>query len=387
MATDGDTPKDNLPSESVVELESRRTEREREYEKRRAARIARRRSERQFMGVALICAVLFFAVGFVIARSVWGRSRQNPPATPEVNAPAAGDPVTAMAPTDPITTTELPNRRPSPSSAQADRETPAYHIETREPIPLTSKEAFAAHMKAWRHEEDKWINARWERYQECVRLGDLTHDRVKQAFLATPRHKFCRQWNLSRAYASAFLDIGYGVTISGPHIVCRMTNALNPQPHHKCLEIGTGSGYQAAILANLSNYVYSIEIIKGLAQETMDLYKVLIGEGYEEYKNVHLKAADGYYGWEEYAPFDRIIVTCGIDHHPPDLVKQLAPNGIMVIPIGSPGSQRVLKVTKIVREDGQVDLIEEDLYPGRTTGGTTFVPFTAEGEGKTHFLQ
>jgi len=213
-----------------------------------------------------------------------------------------------------------------------------------------------------------------------LKLGDLTEQRVKEAFLATPREKFCREWNLNHAYDHAFLDIHYGVTISGPHIVARMTNALDPQPGHKCLEIGTGSGYQAAMLANLSDHVYSIEIIEPLAKETEAIYEELREQGYDEYRNVHLKAADGYYGWEEQAPFDRIIVTCGIDHIPPPLLQQLAPNGVMVIPIGTPNSQKVLKITKTVDEQGEVHLPREDLYPGRTRA-IQFVPFTAEGGG------
>jgi protein-L-isoaspartate(D-aspartate) O-methyltransferase len=372
MGTEDDRPAGaGEPPEAATD----RAERLRLARERQVARQTRRRSDRQFLGVLLIFAVLFFAVGIVLARTIW-RPKPAPaaesPAPPATTDPAAGTPAAASNPT-------------SETAAASDE--PAYRIEDREPIPYESKAAFVQHMKAWRHEEDKWLNARWERYQACVELHDLTQPRVKQAFLATPRQLFCREWNLPRAYVPAFLDLGhgYGVTISGPNIVCRMTNALNPQPEQRCLEIGTGSGYQAAILANLSDHVYSIEIIKGLAQETKELYDKLIAEGYDEYKNVHLKAADGYYGWKEHAPFDRIIVTCGIDHVPPDLIKQLAPNGIMIIPIGTPGAQRVKKITKKVSPDGQVDLPQEDLYPNRTgTQGTTFVPFTAEGGGD-HF--
>jgi protein-L-isoaspartate(D-aspartate) O-methyltransferase len=370
MATEDDRP----------ETATDRAERLRLARQRQVARQTRRRGDRQFLGVLLIFAVLFFAIGIVLARAVW-RPKPAPAAESAavVSPPAAA---TANPTADPGAA--VTDAAPAVPTA-ADE--PAYRIEDREPIPFESKAAFAEHMKAWRHEEDKWLNARWERYQACVELHDLTQDRVKQAFLATPRQLFCREQNLSRAYAPAYLDLGhnYGVTISGPNIVCRMTNALNPQPEHRCLEIGTGSGYQAAFLANLCDHVYSIEIIKGLAQETKELYDKLIAEGYDEYKNVHLKAADGYYGWEEYAPFDRIIVTCGIDHVPPDLLKQLAPNGVMIIPIGTPGGQRVKKITKKVSADGQVDLPQEDLYPNRTsTQGTTFVPFTAEGGGD-HF--
>jgi len=391
----GDPPSDleseMTPEDDRLTLEDEtaagRSERLELSQERRTERLARRRSDRQFMGVLLIFAVLFFGIGIVLARTVW---------RPKAAAPVAGTPTATPEPPptatpplgEPATPTENAGVAGDPaSSATADPaasgDGAAYDVSTRDPIPFESKAAFAQHMKSWRNEEDKWVNARWERYQQCLELGDLKVDRVKQAFLATPRHLFCRQRNQPRAYEHAYLDIGWGVTISGPHIVCRMTNALDPQPEHKCLEIGTGSGYQAAVLANLSNHVYSVEIIKPLAQETKELYADLVAEGYEEYKNVHLKAADGYYGWEEHAPFDRIIVTCGIDHVPPDLVKQLAPNGIIVIPVGTYDSQKVLKITKKVGADGEIELPEEDLYPGRTRP-IQFVPFTAEGGG-THY--
>jgi protein-L-isoaspartate(D-aspartate) O-methyltransferase len=350
---------------------------------RRAERAARRRSDRQFMGVLLIFAVLFFGIGVVVARQIW--KPEPPPVPPAVPTTAPTDPAP---PADPTTETTAPTSDPEradPTPGATTTAAPAYDISTRDAIPFESKAAFAQHMKSWRSEEDRWIDARWERYQACVEGNDLTQDRVKRAFLATPRHLFCREKNLGLAYASKYLDIGYGVTISGPHIVARMTNAVNPQPEHRVLEIGTGSGYQAAMLANLCNHVYSIEVIKGLAEETKELYAKLVAEGYDEYQNVHLKTADGYYGWAEHAPFDRILVTCGIDHIPPDLGKQLAPDGIMVIPIGTPGAQRVLVITKKARPDGGFDYPKEDLYPELTgTGGTTFVPFTKEGGGD-HF--
>lgn len=357
--------------------EESREERLRIAAARRQMREARRRRDRQFVGIVLIFAVLFFGIGIILARAMW---RPGPPqAAVEVSNPNPSEKAVLSTPT------KAPGSPVPKASATSTgfADPPAYDISKREPIPFQNREAFIQHMKAWRHEEDKWLRARWERYQKCLQLGDLKVDRVKQAFLATPRQLFCREWNLGRAYDHAYLDIGYGVTISGPHIVCRMTNALNPQPYHKCLEIGTGSGYQAAILANLSNHVYTIEIIKPLAEETRALFKKLIAQGYEEYRNVHIKAADGYYGWEEHAPFDRIIVTCGIDHVPPDLLKQLAPNGIIVIPIGTYDSQKVLKITKKVGPNGEVELPEEDLYPGRTKP-IQFVPFTAEGGG-THY--
>ena len=107
------------------------------------------------------------------------------------------------------------------------------------------------------------------------------------------------------------------------------------------LEIGTGSGYQSAYLSHLTDKVFTIEIIKPLAERTRAIYDDLIKDGYTEFKAITSKDADGYYGWEENAPFDKIIVTCGIDHVPPPLLQQLKEGGTMVIPVGPPGAQRV----------------------------------------------
>jgi protein-L-isoaspartate(D-aspartate) O-methyltransferase len=139
------------------------------------------------------------------------------------------------------------------------------------------------------------------------------------------------------------------------------------------VEIGTGSGYQSAYLSNLTPNVWSIEIIPGLAKRTRALYDSLIARGYAEYRAIHTRNADGYNGWEENAPFDKIIVTCGIDHIPPPLLQQLPPNGIMVIPVGPPGAQRVLKAVKRMSPDGQMTVARSDIYGGAII---PFVPFT-----------
>lgn len=119
--------------------------------------------------------------------------------------------------------------------------------------------------------------------------------------------------------------IGYGVTITGPHTVARMTNSIDVRQGDKVLEIGTGSGYQSAYLSYLTDKVYSIEIIKPLAARTRGIYDGLIADGYTEYKHISTHTGDGYYGLKDEAPFDRIIVTCGIDHIPPPLLQQLRP--------------------------------------------------------------
>ena len=175
---------------------------------------------------------------------------------------------------------------------------------------------------------------------------DLWNGPNKRAFLMTPREDFVLGPNLPRAYDNAFLDISYGVTISGPHLVGRMTSSIDLQKGEKVLEIGTGSGYQSAYLSNLTDKVWTIEIIKPLFERTGGIYDDLIAHGYTEYLAITRKNDDGYYGWQEFAPFDKIIVTCGIDHVPPPLLQQLKPNGIMVIPVGPPGAQHVLKIVK-----------------------------------------
>ena len=130
---------------------------------------------------------------------------------------------------------------------------------------------------------------------------------------------------------------------------------------------------QSAYIANLTENAYTIEIIKPLADRTRALYDKLIEKGYTEYKHIKSKAADGYYGWEEAAPFDKIIVTCGIDHVPPPLLQQLKAGGLMVIPVGPPGAQRVLKVAKTQGADGSITTSREDIYGGKIV---PFVPFT-----------
>ena len=239
--------------------------------------------------------------------------------------------------------------------------------------PMDNREKFLAWGVAQRGEDPKYLGERFDRFGALVRNEDLWDDRNKRAFLLTPREKFVRAPNLPRAYEHAFLDIGFGVTISGPHIVGRMTNTIDVKKGEKVLEIGTGSGYQSAYLSHLTYNVYTIEIIKPLAERTRATYDELIDAGYNEFKSISSKNADGYYGWEEAAPFDKIIVTCGIDHIPPPLLQQLKPGGIMVIPVGPPGAQRVLKVVKTQADDGSITVARSDIYGGKIV---PFVPFT-----------
>jgi protein-L-isoaspartate(D-aspartate) O-methyltransferase len=153
----------------------------------------------------------------------------------------------------------------------------------------------------------------------------------------------------------------------------RMTSALVVRPGDKVLEIGTGSGYQSALLSYLTDRLWSIEIIPELAARTRGVYNRLIADGYREYAAISTSAGDGYYGLASAAPFDKIIVTCGIDHIPPPLLQQLATGGIMVIPIGPPGAQHILKVVKTTGADGVVQVTRSDIFGGKVI---PFVPLS-----------
>lgn len=239
--------------------------------------------------------------------------------------------------------------------------------------PTASMQEYVAWMQANRGEDPAVLAARYKCYQALLARKDIWDDRNARAFLLTPRDQFVMPINRDHSYDDAFLDIGYGVTISGPHLVGRMSSSLDIKRGDRVLEIGTGSGYQSAYLSNLTDQVFTIEIIKPLAERTRGVYDKLIGEGYSEFRMITSKNADGYYGWEEHAPFDRIIVTCGIDHIPPPLLQQLKAGGTMVIPVGPPGAQHVLKVTKEQAADGIMTVSRSDIYNGKIV---PFVPFT-----------
>ncbi|MEA2803306.1 MAG: protein-L-isoaspartate(D-aspartate) O-methyltransferase [Rhodospirillaceae bacterium] len=240
--------------------------------------------------------------------------------------------------------------------------------------PTDTRDNFIAWGKS-RGEDPVFLGQRWDRFQALLKNKDIWGAATIRSFLLTPREEFASV-NPSihkRAYEHAFLDIGWGVTMSGPHLQARMTNVIDVKRGEKVLEIGTGSGVQSAYIANLTENAYTIEIIKPLADRTRGVYDRLIDKGYTEYKHVKTKTADGYYGWEEAGPFDKIIVTCGIDHVPPPLLQQLKAGGLMVIPVGPPGAQRVLKVAKTQGADGSITTSREDIYGGKIV---PFVPFT-----------
>jgi len=177
--------------------------------------------------------------------------------------------------------------------------------------------------------------------EQLVGAGrNITNARVLAVMEKVPRHEFVPEQERSRAYEDRALSLGYDQTISQPYIVAFMTEQLDPQPTNRVLEIGTGSGYQAAVLAQLVAEVYTIEIIEPLAQRAEADLKRL------GYTNIRVRAGDGSQGWQEAAPFDAIIVTCAPEKVPPPLVEQLRDGGRMIIPVGPIGDQELVLLCK-----------------------------------------
>jgi len=164
---------------------------------------------------------------------------------------------------------------------------------------------------------------------------------VLAAMRTVPRHEFVPERYQDQAYNDHPLPIGLGQTISQPYIVAFMTELLKLEPEDRVFELGTGSGYQAAVASKMAGSVYTMEIYRDLADSARERLEAL------EYKNVHSRYGDGYFGWKEKAPFDAIIVTAAADHIPPPLIEQLKPGGRLIIPLGSPFSiQQLVLVTK-----------------------------------------
>ncbi|MDR7542873.1 MAG: protein-L-isoaspartate(D-aspartate) O-methyltransferase [Armatimonadota bacterium] len=178
--------------------------------------------------------------------------------------------------------------------------------------------------------------------EQQIRARGIRDERVLRAMLTVPRHRFVPDRYLAQAYGDHPLPIGYGQTISQPYIVALMSAEAVVRPHHRVLEIGTGSGYQAAILAELADQVYTIEIVEPLAREAAQRLRDL------GYARVQTRTGDGYLGWPEAAPFDAILVTAAPDHVPPPLTRQLREGGRMVVPVGPPGLVQTLwRITKV----------------------------------------
>jgi protein-L-isoaspartate(D-aspartate) O-methyltransferase len=243
-----------------------------------------------------------------------------------------------------------------------------------ESMPIETKEAWMSWMRKNRNDDPAFLEQRWKWAQDLVNSSELKRPQDVRAFLLTPREHFVRANNRGLEYADTWLPIGYGATITDPDVVSMMTTTLNLNPDEKVLEIGTGSGYQSALLSYLCKDVYTIEIIKPLFIETDAIYKQW-DTMFPSYTAINRKLGDGYHGWEEFAPFDKIIVTCAIDHIPPPLLQQLKPGGIMVLPLGPPGRQYIMEVKKVVAEDGTVKLSRRDVYNGMSV---RFIPFLNE---------
>jgi protein-L-isoaspartate(D-aspartate) O-methyltransferase len=199
--------------------------------------------------------------------------------------------------------------------------------------------------------------------QQIVNRG-ISHQPTIRAMQAVERHLFVPDGQRRNAYTDGPLPIGYGQTISQPYIVAYMTEIVRPEPHHRILEIGAGSGYQAAVLAEIVDKVYTIEIIPELGESAATKLRDL------EYDNVEVKIADGYYGWTEHAPFDAIVVTAAAEYIPPPLVEQLKDGGRMIIPVGSPF---FIQQLMLVEKKGE-EITTRNLMPVR------FVPFRRAGD-------
>lgn len=244
------------------------------------------------------------------------------------------------------------------SACQADRTS----------IPVTPTQTFRSLLSATpteipvKTESPLYASLRQRMVDDQIAVRDIDNQAVLDAMRAVPRHEFVPEDVRELAYADHPLPIGYGQTISQPYIVALMTQSLEPFPGQKVLEIGTGSGYQAAILAQLGLEVYTVEIIPELAERAA---RTLEANGFS---NVHKLNADGYFGWEEYAPFDAILVTAAPDHLPQPLAEQLAEGGRLVIPIGPVGFVQTLWLFEKV--GGELE--------ATNLGGVTFVPLTGE---------
>ncbi len=211
--------------------------------------------------------------------------------------------------------------------------------------------------------QDSYQKLRDQLIADVLVPGGVKDPRVLKSVGATPRHEFVPPSQKEKAYLDMALPIGERQTISSPYIVAVMTEALDPQPTDRVLEIGTGSGYQAAILSPLVKDVYTIEIVPSLGETATKLLNRL------GYKNVHTRIGDGYLGWEEVAPFDKIIVTCSPEKVPQPLQDQLREGGLLIIPVGERYQQTLFLMRK---KDGKLE--QEALRP------TLFVPMTGEAE-------
>jgi len=213
-------------------------------------------------------------------------------------------------------------------------------------------------------EDEVYIKLRKEMVKNQLAARDITDKKVLEVMGKVPRHLFVNSRFHKQAYEDYPLPIDEGQTISQPYIVALMTQHLKLKKEEKVLEIGTGSGYQAAVLAHLVDKVYSIEIRKKLAEKAAQTLKKL------NYTQVQVKGDDGYFGWKEHAPFDAIIVTCAANHVPPPLLDQLKEGGRLILPLGSTLYFQTL--TLITKKEGKPKV--------RHILGVRFVPMVGEAQ-------
>jgi len=208
--------------------------------------------------------------------------------------------------------------------------------------------------------------ARDRMVREQIEARGISQPEVLAALRSVPRHRFVPEHLLLSAYSDHPLPIGEGQTISQPYIVALMTDVIQTKPSDRVLEIGTGSGYQAAVLSGLVARVYTIEIKEQLYSDAHNLLSML------GYKNIVCRHGDGYFGWPDAAPFDAIMITAAVDHIPPPLVKQLKDGGRLVLPLGSPfGYQNLVLLTK-----------QGDDVSVKQITGVLFVPMTGHAMQK-----
>jgi protein-L-isoaspartate(D-aspartate) O-methyltransferase len=205
-------------------------------------------------------------------------------------------------------------------------------------------------------EEDIYTKERKAMVRNQLESRDITDKKVLEAMAEVPRHLFVSSGLRDQAYDDNPLPIGEGQTISQPYIVALMTQHLHLKPGEKVLEVGTGSGYQAAVLARLTDKVYSIEIRENLAKKAAETLRRL------NYTQVEVKWDDGYFGWKEHAPFDAIIVTCAANHVPPPLLEQLREGGRLIIPLGSTLYFQTLTLITKIKDKPQVRHISEVVF-------------------------
>ncbi|HMI60121.1 MAG TPA: protein-L-isoaspartate(D-aspartate) O-methyltransferase [Puia sp.] len=209
-------------------------------------------------------------------------------------------------------------------------------------------------------QEDVYTERREKMVTQQIERRGVKDSLVLKAMRAVKRHDFVPPGQVNKAYEDRPLPIGYGQTISQPYIVAYMTEAIKPLSNFKVLEIGTGSGYQSAVLSAIVKEVYTIEIVPELGKAATDRLRKA------DYKNVQVKTDDGYNGWEEHAPFDAIVVTAAAEYIPPPLIGQLKDGGKMVIPVGSPFMTQML----VLVEKKKDRTTTKSMLP------VSFVPFT-----------